>query len=117
LESEVRAVKPLLIDFLVGTVKDFNIILETRYKENCFIPVKLFLASCSEETEVTDDVLFIISKADELEYHHGCVYIIFNVSYISEIRNILRIISEKLGYNFGELISLKDHAFVEVDED
>ncbi|MCE4614948.1 MAG: hypothetical protein F7B60_05425 [Desulfurococcales archaeon] len=81
------------------------------------MPRKLFLVNCSEKTKVTDEILFIISKADELEYHRGCVYIIFNVTYVNEVRSIIRLITDKLGFKAGQLISLKDHAFVEVDEE
>ena len=65
---------------------------------------------------MTDDILFIISKADELQYHKGCVYIIFNVKYVTEVKRILKLVSDKLGISSGQLINLKDHAFVEVDE-
>ncbi|MEB3755776.1 MAG: hypothetical protein GSR79_02810 [Desulfurococcales archaeon] len=116
MDSEIEAVNPTYIDFLIAAVGDFNIILETRYDEGCFIPVKLFLINCSEYTKVTDDILFIISKADELQYHKGCVYLIFNVKYVNEVKRILELVSDKLGISSGQLINLKDHAFVEVDE-
>ncbi|MCE4605893.1 MAG: hypothetical protein F7B59_00975 [Desulfurococcales archaeon] len=116
MDSEIQAVNPAFIDFLIATTGDFNIILETSYDEGCFLPVKLFLVNCSEHTKVTDEILFIISKADELQYHKGCAYIIFNVKYVSEVRRILELISDKLGISPDQLVSLKDHAFIEVDE-
>jgi hypothetical protein len=109
---EIDIVNPLLIEFYLGSIKDYNIILESRYEE-CFIPVRLILVNCNSDSPVTDEVLFIVSKADKLEYHNGCVYIIFEVSYVAEVINLLSMISNKLG--IGEKVNtvIKDHAFVE----
>ncbi len=105
---------PSLIEFYLGSIKDYEVILESQY-EGCFTPVRLILVNCNSEAPVTDEVLYIVSKADKLEYHKGCVYIIFEVSYVTEVANLLSMINKKLTGNDNVDIEIRDHAFVEVD--
>ncbi len=105
---------PSLIEFYLDSIQDYDVILESQY-EDCFIPVRLILVNCNSEAPVTDEVLYIVSKADKLEYHKGCVYIIFEVSYVTEVVNLLSMVNKKLTGNNSVNTVIKDHALVEVD--
>jgi len=105
---------PYLIEFYLGSIRDYEVVLESQYDE-CFIPVRLILVNCNSQAPVTDEVLYIVSKADKLEYHKGCVYIIFEVSYVTEVANLLSMVNKKLTGNDTVNTEIKDHAFVEVD--
>ncbi len=77
------------------------------------------IVTCNPETELTEGLLYVISKADRLLYRKGCTYIVYSIEYLAEVYNIYRMIMRKLvNKNTPSDIIILDHAvIVEKDED
>ncbi len=97
----------------------FEVILETSYNSGCLSPERLLITTCDPETELTEGLLYVISKADRLLYRKGCTFIVYNIDYLAEVYNIYRMIMGKLlnEDTSSDIIILDYAVIVEKDED